>query len=120
MKALIFVLCLFAALISGIFLNAAYTAKTSATLLEMTEALPSPTFDSCESSVSELRKVWDSSKTILKLSVDLNRTDEIEDMINSLYIHARYRNEQEFERIRLILKSRFSELSRFENLDPLN
>ena len=118
MKTFILVLILFSTLLISIFINSMYVNSVCDSLFQLTCTLPSPNSAESDPALGELRRIWDESKGILKISVCLDKAEDIEDLIISLESYQDSQNISEFERVRNVLAGRFSELPNFERLNP--
>lgn len=118
MKTFILALILFSILLICIFINSLYVNSICDSFLALTASLSSQSFYELDPAISELRSKWDNHKGILKISVCLNKVEDIEDLLASLESYAKSENPSEFRRVCDTLAGRFSDLAKFERLNP--
>lgn len=120
MKIFIFSLILFALLICSLVFNYIYVNRVTDRLCSLILALPSVDSPDCSARVDELYESWQSAKRVLGISLGVNETDAIEDLLVSLKIYADTNSAVYFENTCALLVNRFRTIATFESFSVEN
>ncbi len=120
MRTLVIVLVIFALLCSSIALNYVYINNVENELTVIAHSLDYSDRKICGQKIAEIKSIWQKSSDIFSISVNYKDIDYLGETLLSLSAAFEDKNEQDFERYRLLLIDAIEGVCRLEKLTFFN